>query len=214
VRKWLSEVVGTALIVAAVVGSAFMANDLSDDSLLQLLVNAFATSLTLLVVISILAPISGAHFNPVVTIALALEKKISWRLVPGYVVAQLSGGFVGVSLANLMFTNNLFELSSKDRALTANYLGELIATSVLVAIILMAIEQSRVTALAYLVPAWIASAYFMTVSTSFANPAFTLARSFTDNFSGIDPESAAIFIFVQLIGGGLGVLAARFFSRK
>lgn len=191
-----------------------MANDLSDDSLLQLLVNAIATSLTLLVVISILAPISGAHFNPVVTIALALEKKISWRLVPGYVVAQLSGGFVGVSLANLMFTNNLFELSSKDRALTANYLGELIATSVLVAIILMAIEQSRGNALAYLVPAWIGSAYFMTVSTSFANPAVTLARSFTDNFSGINPESAAIFIIVQLVGGGLGVLAARFFSRK
>lgn len=213
-KRLVAEFLGTAVISMAVIGSSFMANSLSEDGLLKLLVNAIATTLALLVAISIFASISGAHFNPVVTISLAFEKQINKSEVFTYILAQLGGALFGVLLANLMFQDSLIRISSVDRADANNYLGELIATAVLVLIILMSLAQNRAHANAYLVPAWIGSAYFMTVSTSFANPAVTFARAFSDNGAGINLSSMGIFIFVQLIGGGLGVLAARFFSRK
>ena len=213
-KRWLAEFFGTGLIVLAVVGSAFMATRLSDDELLQLLVNALVTVLILFLAISLFAPISGAHFNPVVTLVLALEGKVSWRSISTYFSAQFSGGFIGVLLANLMFADAMVEISTKNRSLTENYLGEIIATSVLVMIILVALAQDRSSTVAYLVPAWIGSAYFLTVSTSFANPAVTIARIFTSNFSGINITSAMIFIVCQLAGGLLGLGLARTLARK
>ena len=193
----------------AVVGSAYMATSLSDDALVQLLVNTVATILTLVVVISLFASISGAHFNPVVTVVLAIERKVEARLILRYVTAQVLGGVLGVLLANLMFESKLIAISSKERSFATHYLGELIATAVLILIIYLAISQQKSAALHYLVPAWIGSAYFATVSTSFANPAVTIGRIFTDNFSGINPISALSFIIVQIIGGFLGLAIAR-----
>lgn len=213
-KKLLAEFLGTSFISMAVIGSAFMANSLSEDGLLKLLVNAIATTMALLVAISIFASISGAHFNPVVTISLALEKRINTSEVIPFIIAQISGALFGVLLANLMFQDSLIRISSVDRADPNNYLGELIATAVLVLLILISLAQGRAHAIAYLVPAWIGSAYFATISTSFANPAVTFARAFSDIGAGINLSSMGIFIIVQLLGGGLGVVTARFFSRK
>ncbi len=213
-KKLLAEFLGTAFISMAVIGSAFMANSLSEDGLLKLLVNAIATTMALFVAISIFASISGAHFNPVVTISLALEKRINKSEVIPFIIAQISGALFGVLLANLMFQDSLIRISSVDRADPNNYLGELIATAVLVLLILISLAQGRAHAIAYLVPAWIGSAYFATISASFANPAVTFARAFSDNGAGINLSSMGIFIIVQLLGGGLGVVTARFFSRK
>lgn len=213
-KKLLAEFLGTSFISMAVIGSAFMANSLSEDGLLKLLVNAIATTMALLVAISIFASISGAHFNPVVTISLALEKRINTSEVIPFIIAQISGALFGVLLANLMFQDSLIRISSVDRADPNKYLGELIATAVLVLLILISLAQERAHAIAYLVPAWIGSAYFATISTSFANPAVTFARAFSDIGAGINLSSMGIFIIVQLLGGGLGVVTARFFSRK
>lgn len=214
VKRWLSEFLGTGLIVAAVIGSAYMASALTDDLLLHLLVNAVATVLTLVVVISIFGSISGAHFNPVVTLVLAFEGKFSRGAIMQYITAQLLGGIFGAILANLMFINKAIELAEKNRSFATHYLGELIATSVLVLIILLALHQGKESSVPHLVPAWIGSAYFLTVSTSFANPAVTVARSFTNNFSGINLQSTLIFIVVQLLGGILGLALARLLTRK
>ena len=213
-KIWLAEFLGTALITLAVVGSAFMATNLSDDPLLQLLVNAIATVLTLTLVIAMFAPISGAHFNPIVTLILAFERKMKSSEILSYISAQIVGGIFGVALANLMFESKLIVISSKSRAFGTHYLGELIATSILILVIMLAIHQQRTGALHYLVPAWIGTAYFATVSTSFANPAVTISRIFTDNFSGINPTSALIFIGVQLVGGFLGLGIARALSKR
>ena len=198
----------------AVVGSASMATNLSDDALLQLLVNTIATVFVLVIAISIFSPISGAHFNPVVTLILALERKIKAREILPYLSSQVVGGIFGVLLANLMFEDTLISMSTKNRAIGSHYLGETIATLVLVLIILLAMNQQNTKALNYLVPAWIGSAYFATVSTSFANPAITLARTLTGNFSGINPTSALSFIVVQLVGGLCGLGIARILVRK
>ena len=213
-KIWLAEFLGTALITLAVVGSAFMAISLSDDGLVQLLVNAIATVLTLTLVIAIFAQISGAHFNPVVTLALAIERQIKSSEILSYISAQIIGGIFGVALANLMFESKLIVISSKSRAFGTHYLGELIATSILILVIMLTIYQQRTGALHYLVPAWIGTAYFATVSTSFANPAVTISRVFTDNFSGINPTSALLFVGVQLLGGFLGLGIAQVLSKR
>lgn len=213
-RIWLAEALGTALISMAVAGSAFMATDLSDDALLQLLVNAVVTMLTLALVISLFASISGAHFNPVVTLVFAVTGRIAPGKIPLYLSAQFTGGLVGVVLANLMFEGKFFGLSSNNRTLVSNYLGELIATSILIFIIMLALSEGKDSAVPLLVPAWIGSAYFLTVSTSFANPAVTLSRAFTSNFSGINLQSTFGFMAVQLVGGALGLGIFRILSRR
>lgn len=198
----------------AVIGSTFMATSLSDDSLVRLLINALATTLALFVAISVFASISGAYFNPVVTLVFAIEKKMNWSDVIPYILAQLSGGAFGVLLANLMFQGSILKVSAVDRADPKNYLGEIIATSVLVMLILISVAQNREHTIAYLVSAWIGSAYFTTVSTSFANPAVTFARTFSDNGAGINPQSMGIFIGVQLAGGILGLCLSRIFTQR
>ena len=213
-KRWLSEALGTALITMTVVGSAFMAANLTDDKALQLLINALATAMVLLVAIFLLTPVSGAHFNPVVTIIFLVTKKIKGNEAVSYISAQVIGGALGTILANLMFTNNAVVLSEINRASANNYLGELIATTILILIILLSIAQGRASAIPYLVPAWIGSAYFSTVSTSFANPAVTLARFLSANGSGINLSSALAFIAVQLIGGFFALALARVLANK
>jgi glycerol uptake facilitator-like aquaporin len=213
-KAWLAEFLGTALLVAAVVGSAFMATNLTDNQLLQLFINMVATVLTLGVCITLFAPISGAHFNPVVTVILALKEKKSLSFLFHYITAQSFGGISGALLANAMFTNKIVAFSEKNRNFLPHYLGELIATSVLILIILLAISYSQASSLRIMVPSWIGAAYFLTVSTSFANPAVTIARIFTENFSGINLQSALSFIVVQFAGGFLGLAIARVLEKR
>ena len=205
-RSYFSEFLGTGLIALAVVGSGYMAASLSEDLLLQLLVNALATIFILGLSISLLAPIGGAHFNPVVTGTLALMNQFPKRDVLPYWIAQIIGGIGGTSLANLMFTSSPIEISEKSRGSSQIFLGEVIATAILLLLILLLIKQSRTSAIPIAVSAWIGGAYFVTVSTSFANPAITIARTFTNNFTGIAPSSVALFIVAQIVGAAVAFL--------
>jgi glycerol uptake facilitator-like aquaporin len=205
VKKWLAEAVGTGLISMTVIGTAYMAASISQDQLLQLLTNALATALVLSVTIYLFSPISGAHFNPVVTLVLAAMRRIAGKDLLRYLSAQIAGGILGTALANMMFADNFLKVSSVNRATSQTLLGELIATTILLTIILICILQDRTTAIPYLVAAWIGSAYFSTVSTSFANPAVTIARVFTENSAGISIESMLTFIPVQIAGGFLAL---------
>lgn len=205
-RNYLSESLGAGLIALAVVGSGYMAASLSEDLLLQLLINALATIFVLGLSIVLLAPIGGAHFNPVVTGALALMNQFPKREVLPYWVAQIIGGISGAILANFMYTSSPIEISEKVRGSSQNFLGEIVATAILVLLILLLIKQSRTSIIPIAVSAWIGGAYFVTVSTSFANPAITIARIFTNNFTGIAPSSVALFIVAQIIGAALGLL--------
>lgn len=197
-----------------VVGSAFMAANLTDNQSLHLLINAIATALVLYVAIYLFNPISGAHFNPVVTIIFAVTKKIKWKNSITYLSAQLIGDALGTIFANLMFARELIEISKINRSTSNNFLGELIATTILLLIILLTLEQGRGHAIPYLVPAWIGSAYFSTVSTSFANPAITIARSLSGNATGINLTSILPFIAVQLMGGFLALGLVRILANK
>jgi glycerol uptake facilitator-like aquaporin len=213
-RSYFSEFLGTGLIALAVVGSGYMAASLSEDLLLQLLVNALATIFILGLSISLLAPIGGAHFNPVVTGTLALMNQFPKRDVLPYWIAQIIGGIGGTILANLMFTSSPIEISTKLRGSSQIFLGEVIATAILLLLILLLIKQSRTSAIPIAVSAWIGGAYFVTVSTSFANPAITIARTFTNNFTGIAPSSVALFIVAQIVGAALGFLLAKGLTKK
>ena len=213
-RSYFSEFLGTGLIALAVVGSGYMAASLSEDLLLQLLVNALATIFILGLSISLLAPIGGAHFNPVVTGTLALMNQFPKRDVLPYWIAQIIGGIGGTILANLMFTSSPIEISEKSRGSSQIFLGEVIATAILLLLILLLIKQSRTSAIPIAVSAWIGGAYFVTVSTSFANPAITIARTFTNNFTGIAPSSVALFIVAQIVGAALGFLLAKGLTKK
>ena len=205
-RSYFSEFLGTGLIALAVVGSGYMAASLSEDLLLQLLVNALATIFILGLSISLLAPIGGAHFNPVVTGTLALMNQFPKRDVLPYWIAQIIGGIGGTILANLMFTSSPIEISEKSRGSSQIFLGEVIDTAILLLLILLLIKQSRTSAIPIAVSAWIGGAYFVTVSTSFANPAITIARTFTNNFTGIAPSSVALFIVAQIVGAAVAFL--------
>ncbi len=213
-RSYFSEFLGTGLIALAVVGSGYMAASLSEDLLLQLLVNALATIFILGLSISLLAPIGGAHFNPVVTGTLALMNQFPKRDVLPYWIAQIIGGVSGTILANLMFTSSPIEISEKSRGSSQIFLGEVIATAILLLLILLLIKQGRTSVIPMAVSAWIGGAYFVTVSTSFANPAITIARTFTNNFTGIAPSSVALFIVAQIVGAALGFLLAKGLTKK
>ena len=207
-QKLFAEFLGTAGIVTAVTGAGFMATNLGADDTTALMIIAIAAGAVLFGGISILAPISGAHFNPAVTVVLGLMKKISARDGVAYVVAQLLGGFSGAVAANLMFGSAWVSANSTSRASAGNLLGELIATFGLVLLVLLLIQHNQTQLIAAGVGTWILAAHFFTSSTSFANPAVTFGRAFTDAITGIDLASLLPFIGVQLIGGlvALGVL--------
>ena len=195
-----AEFLGTALLVAIVIGSGIMAESLSSDSGVSLLLNQLATVMGLGVLIVVLMPISGAHINPVVTLAVLFRRKISVGEAAGYVIAQLAGGLAGVALAHVMFDRSLLEFSTNNRLTSGTFVGEIIATSGLIAIILLLVERVRESLIPLAVPAWIGAGYVFTSSTSFANPAVTVGRMFTDSFSGISPISGWGFIGAQVLG--------------
>jgi len=192
----LAEFVGTAILVMAVVGSGVAAQDLTDDVGVQLLINAIATVLALGVLITLLLPISGAHFNPVVTLVMLLRGELSVLPALAYACAQLVGGAVGTLLAHAMWGRALISSFGGERSAPGLWLGELIATGGLVLVVLLAPRAAMVA-----VPAWIGSAHFLTSSTSFANPAVTVARALTDSFAGIRWVDVPWFVVAQLIGG-------------
>jgi glycerol uptake facilitator-like aquaporin len=203
--KLLAEYLGTTLLVAIVVGSGIMATDLTKDVGLQLLVNTIATVFGLGVLILILAPISGAHFNPVVTLVDLIQGKTSAIQFFQYALAQILGAISGAFLANAMFDHAIVESATKLRSGSNLYLAEVVATAGLILVINLLVSQKNLTLIPAAVAAWIGSAYFFTSSTSFANPAVTIGRTFTDSFAGIAPECAPQFIAAQILGALIGL---------
>ena len=210
-RRLLAEFLGTAFLLAGVIGSGIMAERLTDDVGLQLLANAAATVGVLYIIILMFAPISGAHFNPAVTIADALLGSRPWSDVAPYLGAQVAGGAVGVIVANLMFELDAVNVSEKVRDGSGQYLGEVVATFGLVMVVFMLVRSGRDHLAAGAVAAYIGGAYWFTSSTSFANPAVTLTRTLSDTFAGIDPGSVPLFLVMELIGMALAVVVARVF---
>ena len=208
-RRLLAEALGSALLLAAIVGSGIMADRLADGAIaLALLANSVATGATLAVLILVLGPISGAHLNPVVTLVGALEKRLSWSAAMAYGVVQVGGAITGVVLAHAMFGAPLLEVSATARSGFGQLVSEAVATFGLV---LVVIGTQRVAAAAtpYAVGLYILSAYWFTASTSFANPAVTIARSFTTSFAGIAPADVPGFIAAQLLGALLAFALAQ-----
>jgi glycerol uptake facilitator-like aquaporin len=199
-KVFLAELIGTAFLLAIVVGSGIMGERLANgNNAITLLANSLATGAGLVALIITFGAHSGAHFNPVVTLAEAWLKKLTWRVVPIYIAAQIIGAFVGVAAAHFMFELPLFTASEHLRSGPSQWFSEFVATFGLLTVILHGVEN-RVTAVPYMVGAYITAAYWFTSSTSFANPAVTLARSVTNTFSGIYPSHAPMFIVAQLVG--------------
>ena len=207
-RRLTAEALGTGLLVATVVGSGIMAEALTKDVALQLLGNTLPTGAILVVLITILGPISGAHFNPAVTLADAVEGGLSWRDVPFYVVAQVLGGIGGVAVADLMFDLPAWTFSTHARTGASQWLAEFVATFGLLATI-FGVSRRNAAATPFAVAAYIVAAYWFTASTSFANPAVTLARSLTDTFAGIRPADVPGFVAAQLAGAGAATVLFR-----
>lgn len=200
-----AELIGTALLVAAVIGSGIMAEAVTSDVGLRLLLNQLSTILGLGVLIAALMPVSGAHINPVVTFALFLRRALSGADAVMYVLAQLLGSLGGVVLAHVMFGEVLISISGQDRLTTGTFVGEVVATAGLVAVIILLAHRGQESVIPLAVPAWIGSAFFFTSSTAFANPAVTLGRMWTDSFTGIAPLSGLGFIGAQLVGMALAL---------
>ena len=204
-RRLAAEALGTAILVATVVGSGIMAQTLTQDGAMALLGNTLPTGAILVVLITILGPISGAHFNPVVSLVFAIRREIAFGNAALYAFAQIAGGIAGTLIAHAMFAAPLVQISLKVRTGEAQWLSESIATFGLVMVILSG-RKAQKSALPWLVGLYITAAYWFTASTSFANPAVTIARALTDSFSGIRPTDVPAFIIAQ-IGGALVALA-------
>ena len=205
-RRLVSEWLGTALLLAAVVGSGIMAERLSGGNMaLALLCNTIPTGAILAVLILVFGPISGAHFNPAVTLAFTLRGELPWGVAGSYIVAQIIGAVVGVWAAHLMFELPVLQLSATTRAGWGQWIAEAIAAFGLLVTIFGCVSRTP-SATPYAVGLYITSAYWFTASTSFANPAVTIARSLSNTFAGIAPSGVMAFIAAQLIGAGTAVL--------
>ena len=204
IRAHFAEFLGTALITATVIGSGIMAQSLTQDILLQLFVNTFATVLILGLVIWLLAPISGAYFNPVVLLVAYIRRELSALHLLTFSVVQVAGAASGAILAHALFNRALIAPSTFERDGSWLFLSEVVATAGLIATIFIAKNQGRGDNAFWLVPLWIGGAYIFTSSTSFANPAITLGRSLTDSFAGIAIASVPLFIAAQLLGALIG----------
>jgi glycerol uptake facilitator-like aquaporin len=211
-RRLVAEVLGTALLVATVVGSGIMAETLTKDVALALLGNTLPTGAILVVLITILGPISGAHFNPAVTLVFALKREISTRDATLYIAAQVLGGIAGTMMAHAMFALPLLDTSLKIRTGGAQWFAEAVAAFGLVATILAGIRFQR-SAVPWLVGLYITAAYWFTASTSFANPAVAIARSFTNTFSGIRPLDLPGFVAAEFAGAVLGLIVMAWLLR-
>jgi glycerol uptake facilitator-like aquaporin len=210
-RRVAAEFLGTAFLVAAVVGSGIMAERLSGGNVaLALLVNTIATGAALVALILAFAPVSGAHFNPVVSFADALEHGLSYGEAAVYSLAQIGGGIAGTLIAHLMFGLSLISLSQHARSGPAQIFSEFVATFGLLCVI-WGCARSRSNAATFAVGSYIAAAYWFTASTSFANPAVTIARSLSDTFAGIRPVDVPYFVLAQIAGAGAATLLFRWF---
>lgn len=208
-RKLVAEALGTALLLATVVGSGIMAEQLArENTAIALLANTIATGAALVALILTFGPISGAHFNPAVTLADAVVGGLAWREVPGYLLAQVAGAFGGVAAAHAMFGKPLFFASQHVRSGNAQLFSEFVATFGLLAVI-WGCSRRRASAVPFAVGAYITAAYWFTASTSFANPAVTLARAASDTFAGIRPVDAPGFIVAQLLGAAAATATFR-----
>jgi len=211
-RRLAAEAFGTAMLIVAVVGSGIAAGRLSGGDVgLQLLENAAATAAALIGLILMFGSVSGAHFNPAVTLLDRLLGTTTTRDTGLYVIAQVSGGCLGTILANLMFELPAVELSTTDRSSAALWLSEVVATVTLLVLIQGCVRTGRATVVPFAVGIWIGGAYWFTSSTSFANPAVTVARTLSDTFAGIAPASAPMFVAMQLIGALIAFGLVRFF---
>ena len=209
-QRLFGELLGTALLLAVVIGSGLMAERLSGGNVaVALLANTLATVGGLYILIEVFGPVSGAHFNPAVSLAMALRGELPWARLAGYVPAQLLGAALGAVLAHAMFDLPLLQVSSRLRTGTGQWIAEAVATAGLLLVILRA-PQARVAAM---VAAYIAAAYWFTASTSFANPAAVFGRMFSDSFAGIAPASAPAFMLAEVLGAGLGLLLHRALGR-
>lgn len=210
IRRALAEAVGTAFLVAAVIGSGIAASRLSPGDVgLQLLENAFATAAVLVAIILALGPVSGAHLNPVITIVDLALGGIGRGAAFAYMGAQLVGGAVGAVAANVMYDLAPVTASARERTGGPLWASEVIATLGLVLVVFGIVRSGRVSAAPFAVAAYIGGAYFFTASTSFANPAVTAARTLSDTFAGIAPSSAPGFIAAQVVGGAIGLVLVR-----
>jgi glycerol uptake facilitator-like aquaporin len=208
-RRLVAELLGTALLLAAVVGSGIMGERLSGGNVaIALLANTLATGAALTTLIFTFGPISGAHFNPAVTLADATQGGVPWKEVPGYIAAQIGGALLGVAAAHLMFGETVFQVSQHARAGGPQLFSEFVATFGLLCVI-WGCSRLRVEAVPVAVGLYITAAYWFTASTSFANPAVTVARSFTNTFSGIRPGDAPGFVAAQLAGAVAATLVFR-----
>lgn len=211
-RRATAEALGTGLLVAAVVGSGIMGERLAGGNVgLALLANTAATGAALVALILALGPVSGAHFNPVVTLAESVTGALAWGDVPAYVAAQVLGGLLGTAVANLMFEGPIFSLAQHARHGPAQLLSEVVATFGLLLVIGLG-ARHRPGAVPFAVAAYITAAYWFTASTSFANPAVTLARALSDSFAGIRPQDVPGFVAAQCVGGVLAIGVVRWLS--
>ena len=208
-RVFLAELVGTAILAMAIVGSGVMATNLTKDVGVQLFIVAFATFLILAVLIQMMAPISGAHFNPAVTLITLISKGITLTSARYYLLTQVLGAFIGVVLANVMFDLPAIGASTATKSSSNLLLSEVIATAGLILVIAVVGKQSDGRFIPLAVAGWIGSAYFFTSSTTFANPAVTFARAFSDTFTGIELSSVPGFVIAQFIGALIGGVIAK-----
>jgi glycerol uptake facilitator-like aquaporin len=209
-RRLLAELLGSAFLATTVIGSGIAAQRLSPGQTgLQLLENAAATAAGLFAIILMFGSVSGAHFNPVVSFVDAAFGGLSWRDAGWYLPVQVAGCIGGAVVANLMFAQAAVSISAKHRASPAHFLSEIVATLGLIVVIFALVRSGRARSAAAAVGAYIGAAYFFTSSTSFANPAITVGRMFSDTFAGIAPSSVLPFIAAQIIGGALAVLVIR-----
>lgn len=212
-RKWLAEYIGTATLVCVVVGSGIMGTNLSKDSAVALLVNTFSTIFALALLILLIAPISGAHFNPAVSLVQVIRREMNALEFAAFVSAQVAGAITGAIVANVMFDLQAIQISTNERVSSGTLIGEVIATAGLIVVIFVLVARSQDILIPVAVAAWIGSAYLFTSSTSFANPAVTIGRVFSDTFAGINPASVLPFIIAQLIGAMLGVVLVKGVTR-
>ena len=212
--KLLAEFLGTAMIVAGVIGAGFMTASLDSGYPLGLTMIAATVAAVLFVAISILGPISGAHFNPAVTIAFLVRRAIAPSSAAGYIVSQIAGATSGAVIANLMFGSSWIEVSEIARFSTATFLGEIVATWGLVLLILLLVKFERTQLVAASVAAWIFAGHIFTSSTSFANPAVTVGRIFSEAPSAISPDSALWFVLAQLVGAAIALITFISLTRK
>ena len=209
----LTEALGTGLLVCTVVGSGIMATNLTKDTALALLGNTLPTGAILVVLITLFGPISGAHFNPAVSLVMALRRDLPWRALGPYVAAQIIGGCLGTLLAHAMFGIDLFQLSSTARTGAAQWLAEFVAAFGLLLTIL-GLLRVRPDAIPVCVGLYITAAYWFTASTSFANPAVTIARALSNTFAGIAPAHVLAFVAAQIFGGIAAMLVAGYIFRS